>query len=388
MALRVDDVDLGRDRSLVEQFQAGDEGAFDDLYRRYFPRLYRYCLKRVGDTHEAEELAQEAFTRAYRHLDRFAGDRRFYPWMTVIAGRLCVDTHRRRARSQPSDDIDLGAVEGGQDAIVNRVDLAVLARAIDNLAPRHREVIDLRERQGYTYQQIADHYGVTLGTVEALLWRARKALRREFLALTGGEAPSAALPILGIVMARLRHAGQWLRFGRPAGRPSAASSGTGAEPTVPPAARRLGRTGAGALQPLLVGVAGLALAGGVILGGGGSTIGRPLVASAGSGHTAVGSPTDAHNGAGGFGSSNRTSRQTTVSRSTFLSNDLAGGLIPGGSGTHVGTWRQAANQAKGYPVKVEVGGVGVGVDPGGAMGQTNDLIRRLPVPGKNPPPPR
>src|SRR5204862_4279643 len=99
MALRADDVDLNRDSLLVERFQSGDTEAFDDLYRRYYARLVRFCLRRVGDPHEAEEVAQEAFVRAYRALPRLTGERRFYPWMTVIAGRLCVDSHRRRSRT-------------------------------------------------------------------------------------------------------------------------------------------------------------------------------------------------------------------------------------------------------------------------------------------------
>jgi len=199
LALRIDDVDLQRDRMLVERFQEGDDTAFETLYRRYFARLQRFCLKRVGDPLEAEEIAQEAFTRAYRALPTLAGERRFYPWMTVIAGRLCVDHHRRRGRTEPSDVIELGAVEGGQEAIVEQADFALLTTALDRLAPRHREVLDMREHRGWSYQQIADHYEVSIGTVEALLFRARKALKREFLAVAGADRLGAwgAIPVLG-----------------------------------------------------------------------------------------------------------------------------------------------------------------------------------------------
>ena len=202
MALRVDDVDLVRDRALVERFQEGDPAAFDTLYTRYFGRLVRFCQKRVGDPHEAEEIAQEAFTKALRALPAFEGERRFYPWMTVIAGRLCVDSHRRRGRTEPSSTLDLGVIEGGQEKIVDLVDVQILRTAMAELAPRHREVLDLRELQGWSYQQIADHYGVTLGTVEALLFRARKALKREFMAVVGGDRNWAALPVLGGVFAK------------------------------------------------------------------------------------------------------------------------------------------------------------------------------------------
>jgi RNA polymerase sigma-70 factor (ECF subfamily) len=202
LALRLDDVDLVRDRALVERFQEGDAAAFDTLYTRYFGRLVRFCQKRVGDPHEAEEIAQEAFTKALRALPAFEGERRFYPWMTVIAGRLCVDAHRRRGRTEPSSSVDLGVIEGGQEKIVDLVDIEILRTAMAELAPRHREVLDLRELQGWSYQQIAEHYDVTLGTVEALLFRARKALKREFMAVVGGDRNWAALPVLGGVFAR------------------------------------------------------------------------------------------------------------------------------------------------------------------------------------------
>src|SRR3954453_4186757 len=200
MALRADDVDLDRDRVLVERFQAGDRDAFDDLYLRYFDRLRRFCQRRVGDPVEAEEVAQEAFVRALRAMPAFEGERRFYPWMTVIAGRLCVDSHRRRGRSEPSPSVDLGVIEGGQEKIVDLVDVQILRTAMGSLAPRHREVLSLREHEGWSYQQIADHYGVTLGTVEALLFRARKALKREFMAVVGGDRNWAAVPGLGLVL--------------------------------------------------------------------------------------------------------------------------------------------------------------------------------------------
>jgi RNA polymerase sigma-70 factor, ECF subfamily len=203
LALRADDVDLGRDSLLVARFQAGDPDAFDDLYRRYFSRLRRFCQRRVGDANEAEELAQEAFVRALRAMPTLAGERRFYPWMTVIASRLCVDAHRRRGRSQPVAEVDTGAVDPDLSGPEAEVDRAHLSEALGRVAPRHREVLELRELDGWSYQRIADHYGVTLGTVEALLHRARRALRREFLAVAGDTPTWAALPFVGIIARRL-----------------------------------------------------------------------------------------------------------------------------------------------------------------------------------------
>jgi RNA polymerase sigma-70 factor (ECF subfamily) len=181
MAVRADDIDLDRDRDLVRRYQAGDPDAFDDLYRHYFERLHHFCQRRIGDRHVAEELAQEAFLKALRAMPRFAGERRFYPWMTVIAHRLCIDHHRRLARVEPAAEIDLGAVEPDHDALFDSVDLDHLAQAMGRLAPRHREVLELREREGLSYLQIAERLAVPVSTVEALLHRARKALRRAFV---------------------------------------------------------------------------------------------------------------------------------------------------------------------------------------------------------------
>ena len=196
MAVRADDVDLLRDRALVERFQAGDDEGFEDLYRRYYPRLLRFCAKRLGDQHEAEEVAQEAFVKALRALPRLQGERRFYPWLTVIASRLCVDAHRRQGRTEPTPDVDLGVIDGGQEAVIEATDLVLLDQAMARLSPRHRQVLHLREREGWTYQQIASHLDCTQGTVEALLFRARRSLRKEFHAVAG-DGRLAALPVLG-----------------------------------------------------------------------------------------------------------------------------------------------------------------------------------------------
>jgi RNA polymerase sigma-70 factor (ECF subfamily) len=203
VALRVEDIDLAADRELVERWQAGEHAVFDDLYRRYYGRLTSYCRKRVGDRDTAEEIAQEAFVKALQALPRFAGERRFYPWVTVIASRLCVDHHRRVGRVRPVEQLDPGSVDGDHGArLAFLADVDNLDRALQRLGPRHAEVLELRERRGMTYAQIAEHLEVPQSTVEALLFRARKALRREFFAVAG-DGRMASLPIIGVVVRRL-----------------------------------------------------------------------------------------------------------------------------------------------------------------------------------------
>jgi RNA polymerase sigma-70 factor (ECF subfamily) len=203
VAIRADEIDLAADRELVERWQGGDHEAFNDLYRRHFDRLTSFCQRRVGSHDAAEEIAQEAFVKALQALPRFDGERRFYPWMTVIAGRLCVDHHRRLGRVRPAAEVDTGAVDGDHGTrLAFLADVDNLDRALRRLGPRHLQVLQLRERQGMTYQQIAEHLEVPQSTVEALLFRARKALRREFMAVSG-EGKLATLPVVGVALRRL-----------------------------------------------------------------------------------------------------------------------------------------------------------------------------------------
>ena len=198
-----DDVDLDRDRALVERCQAGDSAAFGNLYARYYERLLRFCLRRLNDRHEAEDAAQEAFARAWKALPRFAGERRFYPWLTVIAGNICTDMLRRRSRSTPTDDLELGAQQPvgvvaedtSEELVLAAVDGELVNRALDRLSTRHRHVLAMREGSGWTYQQIADHEGVEIGTIETLLWRARQALKREFAVVSESKEALAGFLI-------------------------------------------------------------------------------------------------------------------------------------------------------------------------------------------------
>lgn len=198
-------VDLARDRELVERCQGGDEDAFAELYGRYQRRLHRFCLRRLHASDDAEEAVQEAFARAWRALPRFAGERRFYPWLTVIAGNVCTDMLRRRSRlvpmgDLPGHDMDLAGSEV-DERLLRQVDLAIATEALEHLSDRHRRVLRLREGTEWSAQRIAEHEGLAAPAVDTLLWRARQAFKREFVALSEGGGLAA---ILGAGLAGLR----------------------------------------------------------------------------------------------------------------------------------------------------------------------------------------
>jgi RNA polymerase sigma-70 factor, ECF subfamily len=199
-------VDITRDRTLVERCQAGDQAAFGELYTRYRRRLVTFCQRRLQDPHEAEDAAQEAFTRAWRALPDFTGERRFYPWLTVIARNVCTDVSRRRSRLAPMAEVPLPLVDPGEvdvdEAIVAMADAAMAAEALEHVSERHRRVLRLREGSGWSTERLAEHEGMAVPAVETLLWRARQSLKREFAALAdaGGRLGVA----LGFGLAALR----------------------------------------------------------------------------------------------------------------------------------------------------------------------------------------
>lgn len=181
----------------MRRCQEGDGAAFAELYTQYHDRLHRFCVRRLVDRDEADEVTQEAFLRAWRALPSFSGEQRFYPWLTVIAKNLCTDALRRRARYGTVEDFDRQPVNdatradpsattmSSEEAVMAAFDGQLAAEALTRLSDRHRNVLALREEAGLSYQEIARAEGVEISTVETLLWRARQALKREYAQLAG-----------------------------------------------------------------------------------------------------------------------------------------------------------------------------------------------------------
>lgn len=163
------------DLALVRAAQAGDRGAFEQLYRRHVARVHAICLRLSADATVAEELTQDTFVRAWQRLDALRSDA-FGAWVRRVAARVALDdrrSHQRRlARVVP--DGQPGATAGTSSSPGTALDLE---RAVRGLPPKARHVFVLREIEGLTHQEIAELCGVTAGTSKAQLHRARKLLR-------------------------------------------------------------------------------------------------------------------------------------------------------------------------------------------------------------------
>jgi len=170
---------------------------FDDAVRRLTPRLQRYAARRLGDVHEAEELVQEALLRAYRQRDQLLTEDDLAAWTTVVTGRLVIDRLRVRNRSVNVAEVPEGSRVGRDtaDVVVARDEARLALDALDAMPARQASLLWAREVEGKSYEELCEHFGMTEPAVRSVLTRARKALRREY-ELRGGTVPVGGLAVL------------------------------------------------------------------------------------------------------------------------------------------------------------------------------------------------
>lgn len=166
------------ERALVLRAQAGDVGAFEDLYRRHVSRVFGLCCRLAGDGLRAEELAQDVFVRAWQKIGTFRGESAFSSWLHPLAVNTALSERRalrrRTARVFATDDLtpfDTGGRPSGSETGMD------LERALATLPPGARAVFVLHDVEGYKHEEIAEMTGVATGTSKAQLHRARRLLR-------------------------------------------------------------------------------------------------------------------------------------------------------------------------------------------------------------------
>jgi RNA polymerase sigma-70 factor, ECF subfamily len=167
---------------LIARARRGDERAFEALVARHAPYAYNLALRTLGDAREAEDVAQEAFVRAWRGLPGYRAGARMTTWLYTIVTRLCYDRLPRLRRDLDALDAD-AALELPDDAARPEpvlLDDEVRERlwaAIDALPASARLLVTLRHREELSYDEIAAVTGMPLGTVKVGLFRARQHLR-------------------------------------------------------------------------------------------------------------------------------------------------------------------------------------------------------------------
>jgi RNA polymerase sigma-70 factor, ECF subfamily len=165
----------GRDeRASVRAAQRGSASGIEALFRLHWPRAYRAAYLVVHDAAAAEDIAQEAFLAAIRHLDRFDRSRPFGPWLHRIVVNRAIDWSRAR---QLRAEAELGEAVAAPEPAAP-LDSSLLA-ALAALPPDHRAVIVLRHLLEYTPGEIAKLLGVPRGTVNSRLRRGLDSLKEK-----------------------------------------------------------------------------------------------------------------------------------------------------------------------------------------------------------------
>lgn len=184
-------VPTGFDESaLVAQAKAGDQNAFAELVNRYERKIYRLAKNITRNDEDAEDVLQDAFLKAYTHLDNFKGDSKFYTWIVRIAVNEALMRLRKRKtdRSVPLDE----PVELGEETVQREIAVwednpeqqysqeewrKILDEAVDSLKPDFRTVFVLRDIEELSTEETAETLGISVPAVKSRLLRARLALR-------------------------------------------------------------------------------------------------------------------------------------------------------------------------------------------------------------------
>jgi len=187
------------DQQLVSRVQKGDARAFDLLVLKYQHKIFGLINRYVRDVDEVQDVAQEAFIKAYKALPNFRGDSAFYTWLYRIAINTAKNYLVSRSRRPPGKDIEvddaeyfesgggLREIETPENALFGAELKAVVERAIDELPEDLRTAITLREFEGLSYEDIADIMSCPVGTVRSRIFRAREAIDSQVRQQMQGE---------------------------------------------------------------------------------------------------------------------------------------------------------------------------------------------------------
>jgi len=179
------------DLSLVQRVQRGDRGAFDALVLKYQHKVVKLVMRYVRNPAEAEDIAQEAFIKAYRALPQFRGDSAFYTWLYRIAINTAKNAVVARDRNPVDFDLDpqgsdesfdmhnrLKDQETPEALVLTEEIRGVVNAAMAALPEDLRTAIVLRELEGLSYEDIAAAMDCPVGTVRSRIFRAREAIDR------------------------------------------------------------------------------------------------------------------------------------------------------------------------------------------------------------------
>ena len=204
-----------QEAEVIRRVQNGDANAYEVLVTAYEKNVYNLALRMTGNAQDAEDMAQEAFLKAYNSLDSFRGDSKFSVWLYRIVSNVCLDFLRRQKRrpatslsveDDEGEDVQLDIPDDSQspqELLERKLTREAVRQGLAQLPEEQRQILLLREIQGLSYEEIGLALSLEPGTVKSRIFRARKRLCAFLLAdgnipdvfasskMGGGETPCA-----------------------------------------------------------------------------------------------------------------------------------------------------------------------------------------------------
>ena len=177
-----DSSDRKEERAWLDRCATGDERAIRWILHRYRDRVVRLATHVLHNSREAEDVAQEAFVKAFRQIDQFRGESGFYAWLYRIVINLCLDRMRRKSASSeiPLEERTLTMPTQARPDMEKRI---MVEQILNSLTPPMRAALVLREVEGLEYAEIAEVLNIPVGTVRSRLNTAREQFRRRWTAV-------------------------------------------------------------------------------------------------------------------------------------------------------------------------------------------------------------
>ncbi len=177
-----------QEAAVIRRVLDGDGNAFEALVAAHEKNVYNLALRMTGNAQDAEDMAQEAFVKAYTSLPGFRGDSKFSVWLYRIVSNVCLDFLRRQNR-RPASSLSLEDEDGEEsqmdipdesqspEQLLERsLTQEAVRRGLQSLSAEQRQILLLREIQGLSYEEIAETLDLEAGTVKSRIFRARKKL--------------------------------------------------------------------------------------------------------------------------------------------------------------------------------------------------------------------
>lgn len=180
------------DEQLAEKYLSGDANAMTSIYERYIDKVYRLAYSKLGDHHDAQDVASSVFLKLCTYLQQFRGDSKLSTWIFAVTANAAIDFARRR-KPQDSLDREIGGKDGepmerqfpdrnpGPEELMEKQDFKrQMLSLVQKLPEMQREILELRFIVGLSYQEISEELGIEMGTVKSRINRAVASLREAY----------------------------------------------------------------------------------------------------------------------------------------------------------------------------------------------------------------